>query len=103
MEDLCPRLRARRAVRVALHDLPFHVHGESTPATWKNDATEVTSWFLPRCLGAFESVLYCRAIVCCHGRKGNLAMGQTRVQVKKKRRKNLAHVRAIDCIYICFF
>ena len=103
MEDLCPRLLARGAVRVSLDNLPVLIDSESTPATWKNDATEVTSWFLPRCLGAFESVLYCRAIVCCHGRKGNLAMGQTRVQVKKRGGKILAHVRAIDCIYICFF
>lgn len=102
-EDLCPRLRARRAVRITLHDLSFFVHGESFAPAWKNDATEVISWFLPSGLSAFESVFYCRAIVCCHGRKGNLAMGQTRVQVKKRGGKNLAHARAIDCIYICFF
>ena len=102
-ENLCPRLRARSAVRVALHDLSVLIDGESTPATWKNDATEVTSRFLPCGLGAFESVLYCRAVVCCHGRKGRLTLGQTKVQVKIMRRKNLARTRAIDCIYIVLF
>ena len=82
-EDLCPRLRARRAVRIALHDLSVLIDCKSTPTAWKNDASVVASGSLPSGLSAFESVLYCRAIVCCHGRKGSLAMGQTRVQVKK--------------------
>ena len=102
-EDLCPRIRARRAVRIALHDLPFFVHGESTPPAWKNDATEVTSRFLPCGLGAFESVFQRWTVECYHGRKGRLAMGQTREQVIKMRRKNpRARARAIECIYYGF-
>lgn len=52
MEDLCPRLLARGAVRVSLDNLPVLIDSESTPATWKDDATEVTSWSLPCCLSS---------------------------------------------------
>ena len=57
MEDLCPRLLARGAVRVSLDNLPVLIDSESTPAAWKNDTSVVVSGSLPCGLCPFEGIL----------------------------------------------